>query len=243
MTVHSSDAGPTAASSSPAARHDEGTPRRPWLAAIIVAAIVIVAIGVVGGFVVSGGDDQGWQTVDIGEQGQFESAMAEGGARFQRRPDGITVEVTMPTPEPGTYEYPTGDMVPPSAAPHPAISPGAGEAPEAFTLWLFAFNDPSQCTDGQCDTDDFAPGAAARGGVYQVDGRVGDGDELRFGGNIRLGQQPIDGAPLDHPERAEVHIAIAPHGRVLPGEDGWRQLNGPVGNPTLWWGASSSLQQ
>lgn len=238
MTIHSPEAGLTTAPSSPS-RHDKGRPRRRWLIAMVAAAAVVV-LAVVAAFVPMGGDDQGWQTVDIGEQGRIESAMTEGGARFQRRTDGISVEVVVATPVPGSYEYPTGDMVPPGDAPHPAITPGATEAPEVFTLWLFAFNDPSQCSDGQCDTDDFTSGAAARGGVYQVDGRVGDGDELRLGGNIRLGQQPIDGAPLDDPERAEVHIAIAPHGRVLPGEEGWRQLNSPVGNPTLWWGARSS---
>jgi len=240
MTIHSPQAGPTTAASSSPTGHEEETPRRRrWLAAIIAAAM-IAALAVFGAFVLSGGDDQGWETVDIGEQGQIESAMTEGGARFQRRTDGISVEVVMTTPVPGSYEYPTGDMVPPGAATHPPITPGAEEAPEVFTLWLFAFNDPSRCTDGQCDIDDFAPGAAARGGVYQVDGRVADGDELQLGGNIRLGQQPLDGAPLDDPDNAEVHIAIAPHGRVLPNADGWRQLNSPVGNPTLWWGAGSS---
>lgn len=237
MTIHSPDAGPTTTSSS-ASQNNDRTRRRSLFAAIVAAAILIVP-AVVGAFVLFGGDDD-WQTIDIGEQGQIESAMTGAGARFQRRVDGISVEVTMPTPEPGIYEYPTGDMVPEGAEPHPAITPGAGEAPEVFTLWLFAFNDPSQCTDGQCGTDDVSPDAVARGGVYQVDGRVGDGDELRLGGNVRLGQQPINGAPLDSPERAEVHIAVAPHGRVLPGEEGWRQLNSAVGDPTLWWGGSLS---
>lgn len=240
MTLPSSDL--DRAASPPASAPNAGNRgRRRWLRLLLVAAIGLAATLTVAGLVARGGDDgEGWQTGAIGQQGQPDTPLAERSARIQRRADGVAVEVVVPTPAPGSYEYPTGDMIPPTAEPHPPVDPGAGEVPEVFSLWLFVFNDPSRCTDGTCDADDFQPGAAARGGVYQVDGRVGDADELRFEGNIRLGQRPADGAPLDDPERAEVHLAIAPHGRQLPGEDGWRQLNGPVGNPTLWWATSFS---
>lgn len=210
--------------------------RRRWIVPAAGATLVVLLVAA-GVFLTRDGDDGGWQTTDVGEQGDAERSMAERGARLQRRSDGLSVDVVVPTPEPGTYEYPTGDMVPPDAEPHPSISPGASDAPEVFTLWLFAFNEPTLCSDGQCDTDDFAPGAPARGGVYQVDGRVGDADRLHLQGNIRLGQPPVTGVALDDPERAEVHLAIAPHGRLLAGEDGLRQLNSSIGNPTLWWGA------
>ncbi len=216
----------------------EGRPgRRRWIVLAAAAMLVIVLAGF-GVILTRGGDDGAWQTSDIGEQGDTERSLADHGARLLRRSDGLSIDVTVPTPEPGSYEYPTGDMVPPGAEPHPSISPGASDAPEVFTLWLFAFNEPSLCSEGQCDTDDFAPGAAARGGVYQVDGRVGDGDRLHLEGNVRLGQSPTTGAPLDDPEGAEIHIAIAPHGMRLSGDDGIRQLNSSVGNPTLWWAAS-----
>lgn len=211
--------------------------RRRSIVLIGAATLVMLLAGAVL-LLTLAGDDGTWQTGDVSEQGDVDQTMAEQGARLQRRSDGLYIDVVVPTPEPGSYEYPTGDMVPPGAEPHPSIDPGAADEPEVFTLWLFAFNQPSQCSDGQCDVDDFAPGAAARGGVYQVDGRVGDGDRLHLQGNVRLGQSPATGAALDDPERAEVHVAIAPHGRRLSGEDGDRQLNSSVGNPTLWWAAS-----
>ena len=176
-------------------------------------------------------------------QGGAAPALANDGVELERRDDGLVARVDIPTPEPGSYEYPTGDMVSPWAEPHPSVSPGAANAPEVFTLWLIVFNDPESCTNDQCDADDTAPDAAARGGVYQLDGRVADGGSMSFLGNIRLGQQPDGGSPLDTPTGADVHLAIAPHGRALSGPDGWRQLNGPVGNPTLWWTTEFSPNQ
>jgi hypothetical protein len=200
------------------------------IGAILAAVLVTLAVT---------GDDRsaGWQTADVSGQGGAEPVLASDGARLLRRADGLVAELEVPTPQPGSYEYPTGDDIPPWAEPHPPVSPGAGDAPEVFTAWLATFNDPSRCTDGQCGTDDVQPDAAARGGVYQLDGRIVDGDTLRFEGNVILGQEPFTGSPLDDPMRALVHLAIAPHGRALSGADGWRQLNGPVGNPALWWTA------
>ncbi len=176
-------------------------------------------------------------TADVDGQGGEGANLASDGARLTRRPDGLFAELDVPLPEPGSYAYPTADMVPPWAGPQPPVSPGARSAPEVFTVWVATFNEGSLCTDGQCDADDVGTEVPAQGGMYQLDGRVADGDRLRFVGNIRLGQQPLIGAPLADPQQAEVHVFIAPHGRTLPGPDGWRQLNGPVGNPSLWWAA------
>ncbi len=182
--------------------------------------------------------NDGVQTSDVSGQGGAEPALATDGAQLERRDDGLVVRIDVPTPEPGSYEYPTGDMVSPWAEPHPPVSPGAANAPEVFTVWMIVFNDPTSCTDDQCDVDDTAADARARGGVYQLDGRVADEKSMSFFGNIRVGQQTETGSPLDNPNGADVHLAIAPHGRALSGTDGWRQLNGPVGNPTLWWDAA-----
>jgi hypothetical protein len=209
---------------------------RRWILAGIGLCVLILAAVVVS-LAVTGGDDTGqWQTVDVGGQGGAEP-LAPGGARLLRRADGLVGELEVPTPEPGSYEYPTADMVQEWAEPHPPVSPGAGDAPEVFTVWVIIFNDSSLCTGGECGADDLEPGAAARGGVYQLDGRIADGDTLRFAGNVRVGQPPLFGSPLDNPLHALVHLPTAPHGRALPGADGWRQLNGPIGNPALWWGA------
>lgn len=216
----------------------DGEPGRRRKSLVLLSAVPIAALAAIAIIAFRSGDGSKWQTGAIGVQGASDVAMTDDGARLQRRADGILIEVAVPTPTSGTYEYPTSDMIPPWAEPHPSISPGSGRAPEVFTLWLFAFNESSLCTNAQCDLDDLASGAAARGGSYQLDGRVGEGTELSFSANVRLGQPPMSGVPLDDPLNAEIHVAIAPHGRFHSGEDGWRQLNGPVGNPTLWWAAS-----
>lgn len=220
----------------PASVEPLSTGRRRGFLLPTIAILAVVALGAA--WLVVARDDGGWQTADVGGQGDAGPSLESDGARMLRRADGLSLEVDVPTPSPGSYEYPTADQVPPWSEPHPVVSPGSGDAPEVFTAWVIVFNEPSQCTDGQCDLDDLQPDAAARGGTFQLDGRVADGDRLRFEGNIRLGQNPSTGSPLDSPEQAEIHLAIAPHGRVRSGAEGWRQLNGPVGDPTLWWTAS-----
>ena len=61
---------------------------------------------------------------------------------------------------------------------------------------------------------------------------------MELAGNVVLGQMPATGAPLENPLGSEIHVAVAPHGKALPGQDGWTQLNVPLGNPTLWWAAT-----
>jgi hypothetical protein len=218
--------------------------RRRGRTAAIVAVLTIAVLAVVAAVLALSGDsDDGIETVDVAVQGASEPALATDGARLERHAERLVATMDVPTPEPGSYEYPTGDMVPPWAKPHPPVSPGAANAPEAFTVWLIVFNDPAACTNDSCDVDDTAADAAARGGVYQLDGRIADDTTMSFVGSIRVGQQPETGSPLDNPIEADVHLAIAPHGRALPGTDGWRQLNGPVGNPTLWWTAIFSSEQ
>ncbi len=209
------------------------TARRAWMIAVLAVAVLVpLVVVVLAATDESNGDVQ---ISDIPGQGGAEPAFATDAARLERRDDGLGATVDAPAPEPGSYEYPTGDMVSPWAEPHPAVSPGAANAPEVFTLWLIVFNDPESCTDDQCDVDDMAADAPARGGAYQLDGRVAYDKTMTFAGNIRVGQQPDTGSPLDNPIGAEVHLAIAPHGRARAGSEGWRQLNGPVGNPTHWW--------
>lgn len=216
---------------------DRPSPAQQRTAILPIAAAVILAF-VAAAWWGTTRDDGSWETADFSGQGSDDSVYAANGARMLRRADALSVFVDVPTPLPSTYEYPTSDQHPPWAAPHPTVSPGSGDAPEVFTLWAFIFNDASLCTDGQCDLDDLGPDTAARGGSYQVDGRVADDDRLRFEGSVRLGQPPSSGSHLDSPDSAELHLAIAPHGRVRTGSDLWRQLNGPLGDPSLWWAAT-----
>ncbi len=222
--------GPTPEPMDPEPRRSRGR----WAA--VGALVVGIAAAVVISLTLSEPSDEA-QTADVVGQGGEGAMLASDGARLTRRSDGLYAELDVPVPEPGSYAYPTADMVPPWAGSQPSVSPGARDAPEVFTLWLATFNAGSLCTDGQCDADDVGADVPAQGGMYQLDGRIADGDRLQFVGNIRLGQEPLFGAPLADSQDAEVHLFIAPHGRALSGADGWRQLNGPVGNPSLWWSA------
>ena len=208
-----------------------------WLVTGIAAIVgVVIAIAVV---VTISSDGAGTtERADVQGQGGDGDPVAIDGAQLVRATDGLRVGVVVPTPTPGSYEYPTGDMVTEWAEPHPDVLVGGTDDEEVFTMWVFIFNYPDRCTDESCDLDDLAPDAAARGGAFQADGRIADGDELELFGSIRFGQVPSSGSMLENPLGAAVHIAIAPHGQALSGSDLQRQLNGPIGNPTLWWGAT-----
>ena len=197
----------------------------------------VVAIAVIGWLVLRGDDFAGERTAML-EQGPDESIVEPDGVTLIRADDGIRVTARMATPEPNSYEYPTADMTPPWSDPHPEVSPGSESEPEAFTMWVIVFNSPELCTDNACGADDMRPDAAAKGGVFLGDARIGSSAELDFVGSVRLGQVPATGSPLEDPYSAEVHVAIAPHGKALTGADLWRQLNGPVGSPAQWWNAA-----
>jgi len=176
----------------------------------------------------------GVEVASFMQQGGGDEVYAHDAVQLRRRADGLSAVVSLPTPVPGSYEYPTKDILSPGAPPHPEIEPGSSQQPEAFTLWMFIFNYPERCTD-QCDGDDIGTETGAMGGVFQVDGRIADGDQLEFAGGVRLGQVAGNGVALENPHGAEVHLAMAPHGKALDGAAGWRQLNGPVGAIPHWW--------
>ena len=46
------------------------------------------------------------ETQDVRGQGSGGPVVAEDGPRLQRSDNGLTAKLTMPTPEPGTYNYP-----------------------------------------------------------------------------------------------------------------------------------------
>lgn len=202
--------------------------------------LILVGLGVIlmAGLALLNDGADGPETAPILAQGGGEPAVASEGARLTRNPDGLRIGASIPTPEPGSYEYPSGDMTPPWAPAHPEVRPGGPGEPEVFTLWLFVFNHPDLCTDGSCDLDDLSADADAKGGSYQLDGRIADGDVLDLAGAVRVGQPSMNGAVLEDPFGAEVHVAVAPHGRAHDDTNRWAQLNGPVGNPTLWWAAT-----
>lgn len=146
-------------------------------------------------------------------------AYAEDGAVLIRRHRALRIKVAIPTPEPGSYNYPDG------------ASPGDLEI---FTAWAFVFNNPEECTD-PCDGDDI--GGPANVGVYHLDGRVGWDDTLVLQAKVRVGDPRFGGThDLARPLHAEVHVAVAPHGAAVE-EILLEQLTTPIGDPSFWWAA------
>jgi hypothetical protein len=181
------------------------------------------------------------QTVNVVGQGlsgtcqvMSRQVVADDGASLVRTRNGITASVSMPTPAAGTYCYPP-------AGPFQPIAPAPG-TPEVFTGWFFFFNHPENCAiphacipppPGGPAPNDFT---RARGGVYNFAGHaISGGGTLNLVGHIEIGEEQFAGPfALENPAGAEVHLAIAPHGVVIP-ELLPEQINTPVGSPPYWW--------
>lgn len=170
-------------------------------------------------------------TADIFGQGIAGPVVAEGGATLLRTPKGLTISMTMPTPMTGSYAYP------PDPSPwQPAPVPGF---PEVFTGWAFVFNSPEECAASPC-AGPTPVSAEGRVGVYNFAGHVVGGGTLNLVGHISIGDtvfghpNPDANNPLDNPRGSEVHLAIAPHGALLP-DHMPDQIVTPVGNPAYWW--------
>ena len=203
--------------------------RRGWLA--LGAALALVATtgcdrtpptapeAVSEGNLVAALESDGLEYADVMNQGGVGVYQAQGSS-VARQPNGLRIGMSVPTPAPGTYVYPAGAV--------------AGH-PEVFTLWAFVFNYPENCTD-PCNGDDLGFATGANGGVYNVGGHAVSGAALTIAGRIGVGEQPVAFAPLESPETAEIHVALAPHGvldpTTLPGE-----FRSPAGSPVCgcWW--------
>lgn len=157
------------------------------------------------------------QTEDVFGQGPNGSVVAEDGATLERTRNGISMSISMPTPEPGTYMYPSG--------PEGGAWSDEEGPPEVFTLWGFVF-DP--------DHDPFPPDAEWTG-VYSVAGHVIGGSTLTLSGRVSTNTETIAGEMLENPKEAKVHLAVAPHGALDP-ELLPEALNTPTGpGPDIWW--------
>ena len=174
------------------------------------------------------------QTVDVVGQGPAGPVVSPGGASIIRTKNGITASINMPTPMSGSYSYPP-------ANPFQPVAPVPG-TPEVFTGWFFFFNNPENCAEPyQCIPP--PPGAPApndftegRGGVYNFAGHAISGrGSLNLVGHISVGETQFGGPhTLDNPAGAEIHLAVAPHGVLVPALMP-QQINTPVGSPPFWW--------
>lgn len=204
----------------------------------IMTLATTLLIGVAGVAQAQGAIKQKVSVVGQGLSGACQVAtrqvVATDGASLVRTKNGITASVSMPTPEPGTYCYPP-------ANPFQPIAPAPG-TPEVFTGWFFFFNHPENCAiphacvpppPGGPAPNDFT---RARGGVYNFAGHaISGGGTLNLVGHIETGEEQFGGPfALENPAGAEVHLAIAPHGVVIP-ELLPDQINSPVGSPPYWW--------
>jgi hypothetical protein len=174
------------------------------------------------------------QTVNVVGQGPAGPVVSMRGATLIRTAGGVTASLTMPTPQPGSHNYPP-------ANPFQPIAPVPG-TPEVFTGWFFFFNEPENCAvPHQCVPP--APTAPApndftraRGGVYNFAGHaISGGGTLTLVGHISVGETQFGGPfALENPTDAEIHLAVAPHGVLIP-ELLPQQINTPVGSPPFWW--------
>jgi hypothetical protein len=164
---------------------------------------------------------------DVRGQGPAGSVVSAGGAVLQRSDSGLSAKLTMPTPEPGTYNYPPAQSAP---FPFPAAVQGH---PEAYSLWVFVFNYPDLCSQ-PCDSNDLGVTAPARGGAFNAAGHVVGGSTLQLDGHVSMNSTPFGGSMLLEPLTAVVHFAVAPHGALNPAllPD---QITKPIGNPSFWW--------
>jgi hypothetical protein len=174
------------------------------------------------------------QTANVVGQGPAGPIVSENGATVIRTKHGISIAFTMPTPAAGSYNYP-----PPN--PFQTVAPVPG-TPEVFTGWAFIFKQPENCAvPHQCvppppggpAPNDFT---RARGGVYNFSGHaVSGGGTLNLVGYISVGDVQFGGPfGLEDPAGADIHVAVAPHGVLVP-ELLPEQTRTPVGGPPFWW--------
>lgn len=189
-----------------------------------------------------------WETADVSGQGADGSVVATDGAKIHRTAKGVTASVSMPAPVPGEYDVPEGPT-----------SSGVEGSPAAFSLWVFIFFNPDAC-DGSCNGPDLAGEDVVAAG-YNAGGHLVAGSHLTISGKVNAQNQAFGppGVPVctgaDAGESvcvetvgqalalgytiadAEIHLAVAPHGKLdpslLPA-----QITTPAGNAAdHWWTA------
>lgn len=174
-----------------------------------------------------------WETEDIFGQGLLGPTVAVDGAAINRGQKGVTASVTMPTPQPGTYVYPTG-----------ATASGVAGHPEAFTLWVFLFFNPDECAGAICMPGDLINDPDVVAGAFNAGGHLAAGSKLTISGRVNEQSPTFGGANAETVAQAlamgyniadaEIHVAVAPHGALAP-ELLPQQITTPAGTPAQWW--------
>ncbi|MCL9818274.1 hypothetical protein [Natronocalculus amylovorans] len=183
------------------------------------------------------------ETADVYGQEPDNRLVARDGATIHRTENDILIDFRMPTPVPGTYTYPSG----PPDLEDVGWTDEEGDL-EAFTLWAFIFDYPDEC-ENSCGAEDL--GDPASGGAFAVAGRAVEQSrvaELTLHGSVSTDTDVYEengetfGMPMERPQEAEVHLAIAPHGAFNP--DMMPEiLTTRTGPPDIWWTAIFDPQE
>ena len=173
-----------------------------------------------------------WETTDLFGQGMGGPTVAVDGAMINRGATGVTASVTMPTPQPDSYVYPTG-----------STASGVAGHPEAFSLWVIVFFNPDAC-DGACDMPDVTGNPDVVAGGYNAGGHMAAGPKLTLSGRVNAQSATFGGPNAESIAQAlasgysfadaDIHIAVAPHGALAP-ELLPEQITTPAGTPAHWW--------
>jgi hypothetical protein len=173
------------------------------------------------------------ETADVVGQGLAGPVVAADGAAIMRTPNGVVANVTMDTPEPGTYTNPAGPT-----------GSGVSGHPEAFSLWVFVFFNPEECAAAICGPADLMNDDDVIAGAYNAGGHLEGGPILNLQGFVNQDSFTFGGAKAEtigqavslgyNLADAEIHLAVAPHGALdpalLPGS-----ISTPNGTPANWW--------
>lgn len=194
---------------------------------------VITAAALVASFAATAAANP-WESADIVGQGLAGPLVAADGAMINRGTTGVSASVSMPTPEPGSYVYPTG----------PTASGVAGH-PEAFSLWVFVFFNPEECAvPNFCGPADLINDPDVVAGAFNAGGHLTASEKLSMSGRVTEKTMSFGGPNAETIGEAlamgytiadaEIHVAVAPHG-ALAAELLPEQFKTPVGNPGHWW--------
>lgn len=210
--------------------------RKRILATLIAAASLVVSA-------TTASAASGYETADLVGQGLGGSVVAPGGAAILRTPTGVAASVTMSTPEPDSYTYPTSG----------AATDKAGH-PEAFSLWVFVFFNPEECAGPVCAPGDLMNDPDVIAGAFNAGGHLEGGPNLNLQGFVNMNTSTFGGANVNGaiegqpgPETlgyamslgydladADIHLAVAPHGALVPALLP-ASISTPAGTPDNWW--------
>lgn len=158
-------------------------------------------------------------------------------ATVLRAPNGVIASVSMPVPASGTYCYPPANL-----AFNPAAGPAVPGHPEAFSFWAIYFNSPDDCLEEECSVVDvLGPNCAnAQAGAVKLSGHVIGNGTLHLSGYLSVGEGPLGPlgcAPFSNVLGSDIHLAVAPHGMLIPELMPEPIQTPPGGGPGYWYPA------